>query len=183
MLGTAFFNDMIGQKRSKGKIYDNQVFVAEDDDDDDLQYDSQVFASEDLTEEEYFDQLLQDADEDAALIADYESAMAETVQTDEDLAAAYTTYSEARKRLSDRFKNRGFWPIGPSKGKGKFSNPKGKGKSYGKFPKKTLQQRILESSCRLCGKKGHWKAECPERSRGSSATAATSTSAAMTYHG
>ena len=27
---------------------------------------------------------------------------------------------------------------------------------------------MLETSCRLCGKKGHWKAECPERSKGSS---------------
>ena len=70
-----------------------------------------------MTEEEYFEQLLNEADEDAALVADYESALAETVQTDEDLAAAYTSYSEARKRLSDRFKSRGFWRLGPTKGK------------------------------------------------------------------
>ncbi|CAL1131720.1 unnamed protein product [Cladocopium goreaui] len=106
--------------------------------------------------------------------------MADTVQSDEDLAAAFTSYSEARKRLSDRFKNRGFWPVGPNKGKGKGYSNKGRGKSFGKFPKKSLQQRILESSCRICGKKGHWKAECPERSRGSASTSAAGTSAAMT---
>eukprot|EP00435_Cladocopium_sp_Y103_P038133 s1537_g10.t1 len=88
---------MIGQKRNKGKIYDHQILIAEDEDE--TSYESQTFATEDITEEEYFDHLLQEADEDAALIADYEAAMAETFQTDEDLAAAFTSYSEARKRL------------------------------------------------------------------------------------
>ena len=30
--------------------------------------------------------------------------------------------------------------------------------------RKPLAQRILESECRRCGKRGHWKAECPLRS-------------------
>ena len=128
---------MIGQKKTKGKIYDSQALVAEDEDENHLE--SQVFATEEITEEEFFESLLQEADEDAALIADYESAMADTVQSDEDLAAAFTSYSEARKRLSDRFKNRGFWPVGPNKGKGKGYSNKGRGKSFGKFPKKSLQ--------------------------------------------
>ena len=178
MLGTAFFNEMIGQKKTRGKIYDSQALVVEDEDENHPE--SQVFATEEITEEEFYESLLQEADEDAALVADYESAMADAVQSDEDLAAAFTSYSEARKRLSDRFKNRGFWPVGPTKGKGKGYPNKGRGKSFGKFPKKSLQQRILESSCRLCGKKGHWKAECPERSRGSVSTSAAGTSAAMT---
>ena len=54
-----------------------------------------------------------------------------------------------------------------SKGKGKGFKGKGKGKfQWGN--KKTLQQRILESNCRLCGKKGHWKSECPNRGQSSS---------------
>eukprot|EP00435_Cladocopium_sp_Y103_P010407 s1891_g2.t1 len=118
MLGTTFFNDMIGQKRNKGKIYDHQVLVAEDEDE--TSYDAPTFASEDVTEEEYFEHLLQEADEDAALIADYEAAMAETVQGDEDLAAA------------------------------------------------------------LCGKKGHWKAECPDRHKGTSSASASGTSTVLT---
>ena len=45
-------------------------------DDDENQHESQVYATEEITEEEFFESLLQEADEDAALIADYESAMA-----------------------------------------------------------------------------------------------------------
>ena len=40
---------------------------------------------------------------------------------------------------------------------------KAKGKVYkwnGRF-RKPLSQRILESECRRCVQKGHWKAECP----------------------
>ena len=61
-------------------------------------------------------------------------------------------------------KSRGFWPIaqkGKSKGGGKFVKgkfSKGQGTS-----RKSLQQRIMESRCRLCNKVGHWKAECPLR--------------------
>ena len=32
---------------------------------------------------------------------------------------------------------------------------------------KTLQERIMSSTCRLCNQRGHWKAECPLRSQGS----------------
>ena len=39
---------------------------------------------------------------------------------------------------------------------------KSKGKGKGQWrPRKPLAQRILESECRRCGAKGHWKAECP----------------------
>ena len=36
--------------------------------------------------------------------------------------------------------------------------------------RKSLQQRILESNCRLCGKKGHWRNECPFKNQGSTAS-------------
>ena len=178
MLGTAFFNDLIGQKKSKGKIYDHLAFVTEDVDE--SGGDGMIYHADDVTEDDFLEQLLHDEDEDAILVADYEAAMTETVQTDEDLAAAFSSYTEARKRLSDRFKNRGFWPISSSKGKGKFQSFKGKGKSFNRGPKKSLQQRILESTCRYCGRKGHWKAECPDRQKGNASVGSTSTSAAMT---
>ena len=92
------------------------------------------------------------------------------IQNDEELAAAFNSYTEARKRLSEKFRYRGFWPVSQSgKGKGQF-----KGKVKGKFQKgssssrKSLEQRILTSRCRICNKVGHWKAECPERANRSS---------------
>ena len=177
MLGTAFFNEMIGQKKSKGKIYDQQTFLTEDVQDEG--HESHVYVADEIGEEDYYEQLLLDEDEDALLIADYESAAADTLQSDEDLASAYNAYSDARKRLSDRFKNRGFWPVSSGKGKSKIHGSKGKGKSYGRGPRKSLQQRIMESTCRHCGKRGHWRAECPER-RNASANSAASTAVTMT---
>ena len=120
--------------------------------------------SEEIPEEEVMDILVQEGDEDAILISDFESAATDLVQSDEELAAAFTAYTDARRRLSDKMKSRGFWPIaqkGKSKGGGKFV--KGKfSKGHG-TSRKSLQQRIMESRCRLCNKVGHWKAECPLR--------------------
>lgn len=179
MLGTSFFHDMIGMKKTKGKIYDQQALLSEDVAG--VDFENTALVADDMDEDEFIEQLIQDADEDALLIHDYEAAATDALQSDEDLAAAYVSYSEARKRLSDRFKNRGFWPIGAGKGKSKFSGfPKGKGRTFSRGPRKSLQQRIMESTCRNCGRKGHWRAECPDRAKSAGSTGSTSTSAAMT---
>ena len=193
MLGTHFFHEMIGQRKQKGKIYESQTLLVEDEGDHE-EFEAPAFVADELTEEEFLEQLLHADDEDAALVADYEAAMADTVQSDQELASAYNTYSEARRRLSERFRHRGFWPIAPSAAKGKGKGFKGKGKSdryagLGKGQKKSLQQRILESTCRACGKKGHWKAECPDRFKNAqsgsntSGTSAAMTVAAVPHHG
>ena len=49
-----------------------------------------------------------------------------------------------------------------NKGSGKNGKVKGNGKS-------SLANRITNSYCRICLKKGHWKNECPSRAGGSSA--------------
>jgi len=122
---------------------------------------------EEVPEDDLIDTLVQEGDTDAILVADFEAAATDVLQGDEELASALNAYTEARRRLSEKVKTRGFWPLS--------QNSKGKSKGYnrgvkGKFQKghnssrKSLQQRILSSSCRLCGKVGHWKAECPTRS-------------------
>ena len=103
-------------------------------------------------------------------MANFESAATDVVQGDEDLAAAFSTYMEARRKLSEKYRARGFWPI--SKGKSKGSKGKSKGKPSW-TSRKTLQQRILESNCRICGHKGHWKSECPNRGQGPSSSSTT----------
>ena len=110
------------------------------------------------------DNMVQEGDEDAALVTDFESAAADLLQSDDELASAYTAYADARRRLNEKVRARGFWPI-QGKGKSKGSNKGVKGKftkGHGSS-RKSLQQRILESRCRLCGKMGRWKAECPSR--------------------
>ncbi|CAL1163657.1 unnamed protein product, partial [Cladocopium goreaui] len=159
MLGSGFFHDVTGAKKVKGKIYDNQALIAED-----VAESEQVLVAEESFEEDFVDQLAAEGDEDAILVCEYESAMQDTIQEDEELAQAYNAYTDARKRLSDRFKNRGFWSSSVSY-KGKSKGFKGKGKASMKGSRKSLQQRIFESNCRICGRRGHWKSECPDRPR------------------
>ena len=71
-----------------------------------------------------------------------------------------SAYLDARRRLTEKSRSRGFWPIRP-KGAGK----KGKGKFPFARGRKPLAVRIAESDCRLCGQRGHWKSECPKLSK------------------
>ncbi|CAK9013998.1 unnamed protein product [Durusdinium trenchii] len=84
-----------------------------------------------------------DQDQDALIVSQFEDSLIDVLQSDPDTASCYHTYLEARRRIIEKGKNRGFWPIkgapgGKSKPKGKFSPTFTKGK-------------------------GHWKAECPKR--------------------
>ena len=171
MLGAGFFQDYTGGKKTKRKTYDQTAFLTEEVE----HHEQEVFAAfEDDAEEDYLDSLLQDGDDDAVLISEYESAINDTIQDDPELATALNAYADARRRLGERFRNRGFWPVrsgNKSSGKGK-NNFKGKGKSS----RRSLQDRILSSRCRICNKLGHWKAECPDRrSQGSSSSGPPST--------
>ena len=102
------------------------------------------------------------------------SQWAETVQNDAELCAFYSSYQEARKRLSEKVRFRGFWAVKRGeKGSGKKGKVKGKGKS-------SLANRIANSYCRICMKKGHWKNECPSRSTASSAAPSTAPTSFVT---
>ena len=166
MLGSAFFQDYTGVKREKNmKTYDHLAFNVDEVDDDGEEHET-FWVSDDPLDEDTLAQLMSENDEDAALIVQFEEAVTEAVQNDSDLATYFSSYQDARRRLTERVKFRGFWPVKKgSKGFGK----KGAGKSGGKG--KTLAQRIANSNCRLCGKKGHWKAECSLRSSAASSTA------------
>ena len=187
LLGASFFQDMTGGKRSaRTKVYDPSSALLAETVEGEV---NETFAAnhEDL-EEDFIEGLIQEGDEDATLVADFEQAASETLQEDMALAEAYNAYQDARRRLSEKFRNRGFWPTSKSnynsgKGKGgKFQN-KGKGKSqpFGNRPRRSLQDRIMNSTCRICERQGHWKAECPYRNSGPpSQTQSTAASQAPT---
>eukprot|EP00435_Cladocopium_sp_Y103_P063902 s350_g25.t1 len=168
LLGSRFFHEVqSGSKNpSRSKTYDvNAVF---DEEQPAMILDEESISYGDSWEDQelYHDE----SDPDAIVCMQFEDSILEALQGDMELAACYNTYVDARKRLQDRNMNRGFW----GNSKGYSPAPKGKGKGKGKNPfrqRKPLAQRILESECRKCGQKGHWKAECP-LNRGSS-TAAT----------
>ena len=77
---------------------------------------------------------------------------------------AMVTYLEARSKLLEKRRSRGFWPIKPG-GKDNRGFGKGKGRGKGKRQRDLLLARIAGSTCRLCNQKGHWEAECPNRDK------------------
>ena len=104
VLGASFFNDMAGGKRAtKTKVYSATTLAAEEEYDE-----ANVAQQDDLGEDELLECLLSEGDPDATLISDFENAVSDMVQEDSTLAAAYTTYQDARRRLADKSKYRGF---------------------------------------------------------------------------
>lgn len=163
MLGSNFFQDYIGNKRDKNqKTYDHQAFLL--DEEEDLETMDTLWASEE-PDDDTVAFLASEQDEDAVLVVQFEEAVTEAIQNDGELGAYYSSYMDARRRLSEKFRSRGFWPVGASRKSGKSHGKKGKGSSKGKL---TLSQKIARSRCRACGQMGHWKNEC--RNKGINAT-------------
>eukprot|EP00435_Cladocopium_sp_Y103_P026438 s424_g6.t1 len=118
-------------------------------------------------DQEYVDHLATQGDADALNVLSFEKDLEDMFQEVPDLHSALVSYQEARSKILERKKFRGFWPAaGKSKGKsgGKFQQyRKGGGKG-------NLLQRISRTFCKACGEKGHWKAECPNKTMASAST-------------
>ena len=90
--------------------------------------------------------LAHEGGDDATLVMDFESTASELLQSDEELAAAFTAYTDTRRRLNEKVRSMGFWPISQKgKSKGGWKGPKGKFSKGHPSSRKSLQQRILES--------------------------------------
>ena len=163
LLGSKFFNDFQGRgagaqnkASERTKVYDINMAEGEGDEED------AFFAGEEMDEEMMVAFFAERHDEDAIYCAEFEDQIIEAVQESE-LAPIFSAYQEARQRLREKAKARGYWTAkdrGRGKGAGKH---KGKGNSKGYPRNRTLADRIANSSCRLCGAVGHWKRECPQR--------------------
>ena len=117
---------------------------------------------EDVLTTEHLEYLVSQGDEDANVVQQFERDFEEMLQEIPDMQQAMVSYNEARQRINDRRRSRGFWPTGKGKGKGGFkdgSRPYRKG--GGKSGKEELLARIAKTHCKLCGALGHWRAECP----------------------
>ncbi|CAL1167091.1 unnamed protein product [Cladocopium goreaui] len=121
-------------------------------------------------EESIYQLMADNGDEDAIYINEFEDQIVEAVQEHPDLSQCFVSYQEARARVRERARARGFWPVkGKAKGKGFTKKGKG-GNTYNQGSnagfmgrKRSLADRIANSTCRLCGMAGHWKRECPQR--------------------
>ena len=90
--------------------------------------------------------MAEEGDPDALICQQFEDAVVDVLQQDTETASRYMTYVEARKRLSDRNRNRGFWVPGGNANSSKGFKGRGKGKFSGRS-RKPLAARILESEC------------------------------------
>ena len=176
LFGSKFFGEVqYGSKsQARTKTYDANMVDKMDMENDEM--DEAAFVTTEATEESAHGALMAEGDEDALVMSQFEEAIIDSLQSDPDVASCLNAYVDARKRLLEKAKGRGF--RGPSKSfKGK-----GKGKNKGGFKsnfRKPLAQRILDSTCRICHQKGHWKAECPQRHKLAGGSAPSSGSAAF----
>ena len=112
--------------------------------------------------------MLDEGDEDASFIQDFEEQVILTCQDSQELSSCFTAYQEARDRLREKARTRGYWPL-KSGNKGKGRGKKGKGYGGGSYgssmainvKRRSLAERIANSTCRRCGQPGHWRRECP----------------------
>ena len=171
LLGSKFFNDLQGGRaNNKTKVYDIHFTESFDGDgtrpSDDLgaerAFMTQVDEYEDL-DPETFDAFLASEDQDALIVSSFEQELEDFLLDVPEMHEAMVSYLEARGRLLEKRKSRGFWPV-RSKGSGSSKGFKGKGK--GKKQRENLLARIAKSYCKKCGLKGHWKAECPSNRSG-----------------
>lgn len=139
------FKSNTAGKRDKGlKTYD--------------QHDVHAFGVEDMGEttedtsweaEEYDDETLEAMavdDDDASMVLSFENAVMGSIQEDKELATFCVNYEEARKRLLEKTRTRGFWPLRAFKG-----GKKGKGKGY--------EGKSKGFSSRICGRTGQLNAQ------------------------
>ena len=113
LLGSRFFQDLQGAGGKKWKTYDAHT----------VEESEPVFTSVDegVDEEQVYQTLLEQGDEDAVFIQEFDEQIIEAVQDSGELASCFLSYQEARAKLRERARNRGF---GPPRGSGK-------GKSFG----------------------------------------------------
>ncbi|CAE7339500.1 unnamed protein product, partial [Symbiodinium necroappetens] len=188
LLGSRFFADLQGQKGTyKTKTYDAHMVEDAGPEDTERAYQASASAAppapveepEGDLDAEYVEAMVAAEDQDALQIQAFEEELEGFFQDTPELQEALVSYLEARSRLLAKRKARGFWPIASGQKRAKGS--KGfKGKGKGKNACEQLLLRISKSNCRICGERGHWKAECPKLGRGGAKNEATTTVAEVT---
>ena len=107
-LGSTFFQEFTTGKKDKNmKTYDHLTFGV--DHVDEPQEENLMDCEEEWDEETL--EAMAVGDEDASLVWQCENAMMDTIQEDKDLATFYVSYQDARRRLLEKTRSRGFWPL------------------------------------------------------------------------
>ena len=131
-------------------------------------------------DQEYLDIMVAAEDQDALVVHNFEQELEDFLQDVPEMHDAMVTYLEARSKLLEKRRSRGFWPV-KFGGKDGKSGGRGKGRGKGKKQREQLLARIARSTCRICHQKGHWKAECPNRDKNSESGPAASANIAEEF--
>ena len=167
LLGSRFFSDLQGLRGSaRNKTYDANITeeTATDETERAYQATSSIPNSEEPETEidgEYLEAMIAAEDQDALQVQAFEEELEGFFQETPDLQEALISYLDARNRLLQKKKARGFWPVSSSKGGKSHRGFKGKGRGKSAAQNQLLA-RIARSTCRACGERGHWRAECPK---------------------
>lgn len=89
-----------GKRINKFKTYDNSTALMMDDDEPEDNF--HASAEQYPDEDDVVEQLAAEGDEDALLISEFESAAQEVLQDDAGLSSAFSAYTEARRKLSEK---------------------------------------------------------------------------------
>ncbi|CAE7832309.1 unnamed protein product [Symbiodinium sp. CCMP2592] len=123
-----------GQERNK--VYD--INLAEDDGIDEAHV--AVVPESEPSDEEIVAFFMEQNDEDAMYIAEFEDHMVDAAR--------------------EKARNRGYFPVGGrGRGKGKSGTRQHKGSAFDGGRRRSLAERIASSNCKLCGKKGQARDE------------------------
>ena len=142
----------------KKRVYPTNYVEPEVEQDANVAATYQIVYEEDEIDAETLEQMAQNGDSDALHMVSFEKDLEELFQEVPDLQHALVSYHEARTKILEKKKSRGFWPLYKGKSKGGFNKGFKKGSGKG-----GLLARIARTNCRACGEKGHWKAECPHK--------------------
>ena len=178
LLGSRFFADLQGQRTARTKTYDANVLEEAISEEPERAFQASVQGLIDEAEPEldaeFVEAMVAADDPDALAVQGFEEELEGFFQDTPDLQEALVSYLEARQKLLSKKRSRGFWLVSAKGGFKGAKGIKGRGKG-GKGGRDQLLARIARSHCRICGAKGHWKAECPQKGKTSTTAEATTT--------
>ena len=168
LLGSRFFADLQGQRTARTKTYDANVMEEAISEEPERAFQASVQGLIDEAEPEldaeFVEAMVAADDPDALAVQGFEEELEGFFQETPDLQEALVSYLEARQKLLSKKRSRGFWPVSAKGGFKGAKGIKGRGKG-GKGGRDQLLARIARSHCRICGAKGPWNAECPQKSK------------------
>ena len=112
LLGSRFFQELQGGVKGRTKMYDTNTLMEEAETHlvvpGGQQGDEWSYGDD---ESSFIQMMAEQNDEDAVFIQEFEEQIIETVQESGELAQCFSAYQDARARLRDRARGRGFWPV------------------------------------------------------------------------